>query len=173
MEGNRARTRKDPEFELIDTGVFNQDRYFDVFTEYAKAAPNDILIRATIVNRGPEPATLHLLPTLWFRNTWRWRPDFRKPTLRHSGKTIEATEETLGSFQLSYDGDPPLLFTENESNAHGTVELGRSAPLFYQGRLFIAISIHGRDVGCEAQRKTGTKDVARTTVSTSRPAKAA
>src|SRR5580658_1025799 len=117
VDVNRSRARKDPEFELIDTGVFDQDRYFDIFTEYAKADVNDILIRVTVVNRSAQPATLHLLPTLWFRNTWRWRPDFIKPTLRRSGDGIHAQEETLGSFDLTMDGQPPLLFTENESNA--------------------------------------------------------
>src|SRR5580658_9391310 len=116
LETNQRRTRADPEFELIDTGVFDQDRYFDIFTEYAKADPNDVLIRVTVVNRGPEPATLHLLPTLWFRNTWLWRPDFIKPTLRRSGNMILAEEETLGSFQFTWEGDPPLLFTENQTN---------------------------------------------------------
>jgi hypothetical protein len=116
LETNRARTRHDQEFELIDTGIFDQDRYFDIFTEYAKADPNDILIRITVVNRAPEPATLHLLPTLWFRNTWLWRPDFIKPTLRRSGNMILAEEETLGSFQFTWEGDPPLLFTENQTN---------------------------------------------------------
>src|SRR5439155_8252824 len=72
VEENRRRTKQDPEFELLDTGVFDGDRYWDVFVEYAKAARHDLLIRITAVNRGPEPATLHLLPTLWFRNTWSW-----------------------------------------------------------------------------------------------------
>ena len=72
VEENRRRGKHDPEFELVDTGVFDDSRYFDVFAEYAKNSPNDILIRITVANRGPEPATLHLLPTLWFRNTWSW-----------------------------------------------------------------------------------------------------
>ena len=129
IETNRTRTRSDPEFELIDTGVFDQDRYFDIFTEYAKADPNDILIRVTVVNRGPEPATLHLLPTLWFRNTWLWRPDFVKPTLRRSGNMILAEEETLGSFQFTWDGDPPLLFTENQTNTRALWNWGDPAAL--------------------------------------------
>ena len=78
---------QDPEFELMDTGVFNENRYFDVFVEYAKAAPEDILIRITAYNRGPESAALHLLPTLWFRNTWSWGGDASRPRLsRQSGR---------------------------------------------------------------------------------------
>jgi mannosylglycerate hydrolase MGH1-like protein len=117
LDVNRGRTRMESEFELIDTGIFDQDRYFDIFTEYAKADPNDVLIRVTVVNRASQPATLHLLPTLWFRNTWTWRPDFIKPTLRRSGDGILAHEETLGSFEITFDEQPPLLFTENESDA--------------------------------------------------------
>src|SRR4051794_12281988 len=77
-----ARSRMDPEYELSDTGIFGQDRYFDIAIEYAKALPNDILIRITAINRGPEPAALHLLPTIWFRNTWSWGIDGRKPQVQ-------------------------------------------------------------------------------------------
>jgi hypothetical protein len=129
LEINRTRTRSDPEYELIDTGVFDQDRYFDIFTEYAKADPNDVLIRVTVVNRGPEPATLHLLPTLWFRNTWLWRPDYHKPTLRRSGNVILADEETLGSFQFTWEGDPLWLFTENQTNTRALWNWGDGSAL--------------------------------------------
>ncbi len=78
---NRQRTRNDMEYELLDTGVFNEDRYFDVFVEYAKNTPEDILIQISACNRGPDTATLQILPTLWFRNTWSWWPDARKPAL--------------------------------------------------------------------------------------------
>jgi hypothetical protein len=115
---SKKRTRSEPEYELIDTGVFDQDRYFDIFTEYAKADVNDILIRITAINRGPERAALHILPTVWFRNTWSWgygdaRPEMRK---RDDG-AIEINEPTLGEFRLWLDEAPPLLFTENETNA--------------------------------------------------------
>ena len=82
VEENRKRGKRDLEFELIDTGIFDENRYFDVFVEYAKGGPDDILIRLEAFNRGPEPAELHLLPTLWFRNTWSWGLDERKPRLR-------------------------------------------------------------------------------------------
>lgn len=87
VEENRRRGRDEPEFELMETGIFDEDRYFDVFVEYAKAACDDLLIRIEIVNRGPEPAELTVLPTIWFRNTWSWGLDIRRPRLRqgHTG----------------------------------------------------------------------------------------
>lgn len=123
----KKRTRKDPEFELLDTGVFNDNRYFDLVIEYAKNSPNDILIRITAFNRGPEAAKLHLLPTLWFRNTWSWgRKDKEgftgKPSItRYSSNTVITDHETLERFFLSLDttdakAPPTVLFTENETN---------------------------------------------------------
>ncbi|HEU4619631.1 MAG TPA: glucosidase [Gammaproteobacteria bacterium] len=121
VETNRTRTRKDPEYELLDTGVFEGDRYFDVFVEYAKASPEDVLIRVTAVNRGSEPAPLHLLPSLWFRNTWRWWPGAPKPALRTAsaagpGVAIAASHPELGERWLHVEGSASLLFTENETN---------------------------------------------------------
>jgi hypothetical protein len=118
VETNRRRGRTDMEYELLDTGVFNENRYFDVFVEYAKAGPNDILIQISVANCGPEAAGLHLLPTLWFRNTWAWWPDQPKPSLRRQPgqNTIEATHAELGCFLLQCDGNLALLFTENDSN---------------------------------------------------------
>jgi hypothetical protein len=126
VEENRRRGKLDPEYELRDTGVFDNNRYFDVFAEYAKNAPDDILIRITVVNRGPESATLHLMPTLWFRNTWSWGCSHEgcgvRPRLRHEkAGFVSTTHETLGDFQFHFgpspDGQiPELLFTENETN---------------------------------------------------------
>ncbi len=123
---NRARSKQELEYELLDTGVFADDRYFDVFVEYAKAAPADLLIRITVENRGPEPAALHVLPTLWFRNTWSWNGQETKPELREvpaapgsdglGTRTVVATHATLGEYRLHIEGDVPLLFTENETN---------------------------------------------------------
>ena len=118
---NRKRSRNDFEYELLDTGVFNDDRYFDVFVEYAKDTPEDILVKITVWNRGPEPATLHLLPTLWFRNTWSWSEGAAKPILRHAPATMRATvvaasHPELGERFLYCDRDVPLIFTENETN---------------------------------------------------------
>jgi hypothetical protein len=120
VETNRRRGRTDREYELLDTGIFNDDRYFDVFVEYAKGAPTDILILISLCNRGPEAASLHVLPSLWFRNTWTWWPDLPKPSLRQMAEenivAIEALHAELGSFRLHCDGIPRLLFTENDTN---------------------------------------------------------
>ncbi len=118
VEENRKRGRDQREFELIDTGVFDESRYFDVFVEYAKATPEDMLIRITIENRGPEAAELHVLPTVWFRNTWSWSHPRRRPVLRACGdNTIELDEPRYGARWLACEGSPELLFTENETNA--------------------------------------------------------
>ena len=117
LETNRHRSRDEFEFELLDTGVFDDDRYCDVFVEYAKASCDDILIRISAYNRGPDPATLHLLPTLWFRNTWSWGDENTKPSISAVPGGIKATHADLGEYTLLCEGDPELLFTENESNA--------------------------------------------------------
>jgi hypothetical protein len=116
---NGRRSRTDFEYELLDTGVFDLDRYFDVFVEYAKATPEDILIRITAANRGPDAADLHLLPTLWFRNTWSWDHDAPRPVLQQvKGRNVIAAEhDTLGVRFLYASGAPTLIFTENETNA--------------------------------------------------------
>ena len=120
ISGNRRRGRWDMEYELLDTGIFNEDRYFDVFVEYAKQATDDILIQISVANRGPEKATLVVLPTLWFRNTWSWGPDSQKPSLKGINKDgvhiIEASHSVLGNRYLYSKGASALLFTENETN---------------------------------------------------------
>jgi hypothetical protein len=118
VETNGRRSRDELEYELLDTGVFDDDRYFDVFVEYAKADVEDLLITITIHNRGPEAATLHLLPTLWFRNTWSWGRPHPKPVLSDiEGQRIHAFHPDLGDYALHYEGAAEPLFTENESNA--------------------------------------------------------
>ena len=118
VETNRNRSREEFEYELLDTGIFDGDRYFDVFVEYAKAGPEDVLVRITVHNRGPELARLRVLPTLWFRNTWSWGEDARKPSLRQAAPcVVQAAHPDLGEYWLHCDGAPELLFTENESNA--------------------------------------------------------
>jgi hypothetical protein len=115
---NGRRTRDDFEYELLDTGIFDGNRYFDVFVEYAKAAPEDLLIRIEIHNRGPEAARLHVLPTLWFRNTWSWGSAEPKPLLRQASiDAIRASHHELGDYTMLCEGEPALLFTENETNA--------------------------------------------------------
>ncbi len=119
VKTNRERRRHEFEYELLNTGVFDQDRYFDVFVEYAKESHEDILIQISVLNRGPEPAEIHLLPTLWFRNRWSWGRDNPRPTLQSiAGKIagIRATE-AVGDRFLYCDGPASLLFTENETNA--------------------------------------------------------
>jgi Mannosylglycerate hydrolase MGH1-like glycoside hydrolase domain len=118
---NRRRSRWEFEYELMDTGVFKDDRYFDVFVEYAKQTPEDILIQISVSNRGPEAAPIHILPTLWFRNTWSGSPDAPKPSLRlesekHGAAVITAAHEQLGERYLYCEGRVPVLFTENETN---------------------------------------------------------
>jgi hypothetical protein len=121
VEENRRRDRRQPEFELLDTGVFNENRYFDVFVEYAKQSADDILIQITIINRGAETKNLHLLPTLWFRNIWTWNGEREKPTLEaveseNNTSVIAAFHHTLGKRWLYAQGNAVLLFTENETN---------------------------------------------------------
>ena len=126
VETNRRRSRHDMEYELLDTGVFEDDRYFDVFVEYAKSGPEDILVRITAVNRGPDAADLHLLPTLWFRNDWsQWiaesnrapeKPHIKQVEAPAGATAVAAAHPLLGAFILSCEGDVPLLFTENETN---------------------------------------------------------
>jgi hypothetical protein len=120
IETNRRRGRDGWEYELLDAGIFNDDRYFDVSVEYAKATATDILIQISVANRGREPAQLHVLPTLWFRNTWTWWPEQPKPSLRQKPEentvTIETSHADLGGFLLRCDGNPQLLFTENDTN---------------------------------------------------------
>src|SRR6516164_8025079 len=118
---NRHRSRMDPEYELLDTGIFNEDRYFDVFVEYAKASPTDLFIDISVCNRGPEESVIHVLPTLWFRNLWTWWPEEPKPSLTDASKgngasIIAASNALLGDYFLYCEGQPLLLFTENETN---------------------------------------------------------
>jgi hypothetical protein len=119
VEENHRRDKRQPEFELLDTGVFNDNRYFDVFVEYAKADTEDILIKITVANRGPEPANLHLLPTVWFRNTWSWGGS-KRPELHQASPApdpvIELNHGQPGNRWLYCEGSPELLFTENETN---------------------------------------------------------
>ncbi len=127
VQENRRRGNKEPEFELIDTGIFDDDRYFDIYAEYAKASDNDLLIQITVCNRGDQQAVLHLLPTLWFRNTWIWGCRHEgctlKPVIKKKNKSILLTEhESLGRFNFAIGPDsqgriPEILFTENETNS--------------------------------------------------------
>ncbi|MGI8912576.1 MAG: MGH1-like glycoside hydrolase domain-containing protein [Chloroflexota bacterium] len=114
---NARRSRQEPEYELLDTGIFDGNRYWEITADYAKAGPEDILVRLTVRNAGPEEATLEVLPTLWFRNTWSWGADDRKPSLTLADSHIQTQHWSLEQRMLSWDGRPDALFCENESNA--------------------------------------------------------
>ena len=131
---NSGRPKNDSEFELWDTGALRDERFFDVEIEYAKSAPDDLLIRATVTNRGPETAALHLLPTIWFRNTWSWGRDDRRPALRDATKrsdasaVIAASHHALGEYRLCCEGARTLLFTENETNLQRLYGVANRSP---------------------------------------------
>jgi hypothetical protein len=133
VETSRTRSRLEFEYELIDTGVFDENRYFDVFVEYAKKSPEDILIQISVYNRGPDQAELHVLPTLWFRNEWSWRGTASRPTLHQLSGTrksivVKAVHADLGERYLYCDGEVPLLFTENETNTERIFGVPKRTP---------------------------------------------
>ncbi len=129
VKTNRERDRSSPEYELLDTGVFDKDEYFDVFVEYAKASPVDILTEITVVNRGHRTAALRVLPTLWFRNTWSWGENAARPSLREAGANlILATHSILGEWSLEARDAHELLFTENDANTLRLVHLPCPSP---------------------------------------------
>ncbi|WP_369229755.1 glucosidase [Streptomyces sp. R21] len=154
VAANHARGRRDPEFELLDTGVFDEDRYFDVFVEYAKAGPEDVLIEITAHNRGPEEATLHLLPTLWFRHTWSWAGGTAVPGLRAAPGAIRAEHEQLGARWLYFAADTPTLFTENDTNNERIFGSRNTTPYVKDG--IDRCVVHG-DTAAVNPEHTGTK----------------
>ena len=158
VETNRGRSREEFEYELLDTGVFDDDRYFDIFVEYAKAGPDDILIQITARNRAPEAARLQVLPTLWFRNTWSWKEGTPKPSLRAADGAIHASHPELGEVTLFCDGAPELLFTENESNAQRLWGQPNASPWVKDA--FHRYVVSG-DASAVNPAKTGTKAAAR------------
>jgi len=164
VEENRRRKRRDPEYELLDTGVFNDDRYFDVFMEYAKAAPEDILIKITAWNRGPEEAQLDLLPTMWFRNIWSFGGKHGHPKLwrikdysvgdRPAAAVVAAQESRYGTRWLLAEGAPEMLFTENETNFQRVFNYPNATP--YVKDSFHDFMVHGAR-GAVNPAQTGTK----------------
>ena len=158
-ETSRQRTRAMPEYELIDTGIFDEDCYFDIFAEYAKADADDLLIRATIVNRGAAPAVLHFMPTVWFRNTWSWGYRIAKPELKAAGdSSIAISDESLGDFTLWFEGTPELLFTDNETNTERL--WNHETPGAFYKDAFHERIVHGRQQAVNPERR-GTKACAR------------
>ena len=159
VEENRRRGREAPEFELLDTGVFAENRYFDIYVEYAKADVEDILIKITAANRGPEAAALHLLPSLWFRNTWSWGRDLRRPAVRKATSVpgsacAELEHWQYGKRWLLCAGQPELLFTENETNNVRLFNWRNRTP--YVKDSFHEYIIHGNKAAVNPQQ-TGTK----------------
>jgi hypothetical protein len=158
VETNRSRSREEHEYELLDTGIFDQDRYFDVFVEYAKAEPEDILIKISVHNRGQEAAGIHLLPTVWYRNTWSGTDGERKPNLSETGPgNIYCSHPTLGDYTLQCEGDAELLFTENESNASRL--WGQANPSTHVKDAFHEYVVGGKHDAVNPS-KTGTKAAA-------------
>jgi hypothetical protein len=146
IDANKARDKQAPEYELLDTGIFNEDRYFDVFVEYAKAEPEDILVQITVCNRGPEPAEIHVLPTLWFRNTWSWGRKEEKPGLKiitagTDARAVAARHRLLGERFLYCEGVVDLLFTENETNTQRAFKQPNQQPYCKDG--IIQAVVHG------------------------------
>ena len=163
VETNRRRSRQELEYELLDTGIFAEDRYFDVFVEYAKAGPQDMLIQISVSNRGPDAASLHLLPTLWFRNTWSWADGGAKPILQaveHAASVIQAHhpdplfQESLPDAYLYCEGAAALLFTENETNHERLFGTPNASPYVKDG--INNYVVHGQ-TGAINPAQTGTK----------------
>ena len=155
---NGGRSRMEPEFELWHTNALAEQRYFDIEIAYAKRTPEDILIRATATNRGPEPAILHFLPTIWFRNTWSWGRDARKPILREGAPAmIEASHDVLGRYELHCENADALLFTENESNLERLWGVPNRSP-FVKDSINDAVTQNKRDLVNPS--KVGTKAAA-------------
>jgi hypothetical protein len=157
VQTNRRRGRQEFEYELLDTGVFDLDRYFDAFVEYAKDSPEDILIQISVHNRGPDAAELHVLPTLWFRNQWSWHGGSERPTLERQGSAIAAAHPVLGARTLHCEGDPVFLFTENETNTERIFGVPNRTPYVKDG--FDRYIVHGQKDAVNPA-ETGTKAAA-------------
>jgi glycogen debranching enzyme len=154
VEENKRRSRHDPEYELLDTKVFDQDKYYDVFIEYAKASDKDIAIKIEVVNRSDTKEILHLLPTLWFRNSWSWSQEVAKPRMWEEGASIVTTHPELESYALYYDTPQEILFTENNTNTKKLFGIENLNP-------YVKDSFHSylidKDIGAVNPKKEGTK----------------
>src|SRR5947207_277381 len=171
VDTSRGRSRNEFEYELLDTGVFEEDRYFDVVVEYAKESPQDLLMQISVYNRGREPAELHVLPTLWFRNQWSWQPGTERPSvqqieapsgaqghsLRGRGEGVrgvsvaKAVDAKLGERYLYCDGDVPLLFTENETNTQRIFGVPNRTPYVKDG--INNYVVHGQQDAVNPEKK--------------------
>jgi hypothetical protein len=154
IEGNRKRDKRMTEYELLDTGIFDEDRYFDVFVEYAKVEPEDILIKITVYNRGPEPSEIDVLPTLWFRNTWSWggteqKPELKAVTAAEDVRAIATRHHLLGERFLYCEAAAELLFTENETNTQRAFNQPNHKPYCKDG--IIQAVVHGKKNAVNAE----------------------
>ena len=151
VETNKRRSREEMEYELLDTGIFDDDRYFDVFVEYAKADPEDMLVKISVHNRGPETGQIHVLPTLWYRNTWSWEEDQPKPLVEQVGANgIKASHPSFGGYVLQCVSATELLFTENETNANRL--WGQPNPTPYVKDAFHRYVVHGEKAAVNPAR---------------------
>ena len=161
VTANKKLSRKDFEYELLDTGIFDEDKYFDVFVEYAKASADDILVQITVWNRGPAAAALHVLPTLWFRNIWSWGSNLPRPELHESmgdaGRFVTASHAELGERYFTADGASEFLFTENETNTERLFNTPNRTP--YVKDAFGNFVVHGRRDAVNGDKR-GTKAAA-------------
>ncbi|TGE08668.1 MGH1-like glycoside hydrolase domain-containing protein [Hymenobacter fodinae] len=162
VQENARRGRHDTEFELLDTAIFHDNRYFDVCLEYAKASPDDVLLQITVHNRGPEDAQVHVLPQLWFRNTWAWGNDAYRPELAAEAGAITVRHRDLADLRLYCDQDPVLLFCDNDTNPHRLPNLAPPTQAqFYKDGIHNCV-VHGAATVNPAQ--TGTKAAAHYTL---------
>lgn len=157
---NKNLDRNKQEYELIDTGIFDQDRYFDVFVEYAKSSPEDILIEISVYNRGPDSAEIHVIPTLWFRNFWSWNGDMQRPVLQDlqiqsmDYHSVDVVDSKLGNYLFNCQGNPVLFFTENETNKERWLGIPNTNPYVKDG--INNYLVHGQKEAVNPRRK-GTK----------------
>lgn len=162
VQENAARDRRQPEFEIIDTGLFDADRYFDVDIEYAKADIDDILLRLTINNRGPSDAAIHVLPNIWFRNTWSWTANGVKPSLERVGEHVVLSHETLGTFTIHFDAADEIKFCENETNVAKLFGADDPGHLYKDG--FNEYLVNGNQAAVDDRRGTKVAGIFRRTV---------
>jgi hypothetical protein len=162
VQENARRNRRQPEFEIIDTGIFDADRYFDVDIEYGKAGAEDILLRLTVTNRGPEEASIHVLPQVWFRNTWSWAAGSAKPSLERAGDAVIATHEELGIYAVQFERPDDIKFCENESNVERLFASAPTGRLYKDG--FNDYVVHGQKKAVDAERGTKAAGLYRRTV---------
>ena len=162
VQENARRDRHQPEFEIIDTGIFDADRYFDVDIEYAKAGAEDVLLRLTVTNRGSEEAAIHVLPQVWFRNTWSWAADSAKPSLERAGDSVVVTHATLGVHAVQFERPDDIKFCENESNVERLFACEPTGRLYKDG--LNDYVVHGLDKAVNSHKGTKAAGIYRRTI---------